>query len=235
MQTPSLTPFFTAAECKPLSTYDALQVFGSEPPQSLFQIAEIKPVSERDVFDDRASVSTLLSASSHLPSPRYIFGRQRPLSTSSTLIGSTPPLTPTTPVLPPLELQEPALPRFERSFRYDSSLSPPPFSRVLPHDARETATPAGTSKTASRTETSLKRKEKDFRQRRRRAAKLAKFFGVDYHDLEPHFASGEDTGSEALRVEVAVDDRGSLPWDRQRFRNLEMEDAIVRLRDLRSS
>jgi hypothetical protein len=81
----------------------------------------------------------------------------------------------------------------------------------------------------------VKWKEKDFRQRRMRAAKLSKFFGVDYHDLEPHLASGEDTGAEILRVEVAVNGRGSLPWERQGFRTLEMEDVITRLRDLRSS
>lgn len=80
----------------------------------------------------------------------------------------------------------------------------------------------------------MRRKEKEFKRRRMRAAKLSKFFGVDYHDLEPHLVPGEDH-VEVPKVEVAIDDRGALPWDRPEFRSLEMEDVIVRLRDLRSS
>ena len=80
----------------------------------------------------------------------------------------------------------------------------------------------------------MRRKEKEFRQRRMRAAKLSNFFGVGYQDLEPHIVLGGDRG-EVRKLEVAIDDRGALPWDRHEFRNLEMEDVIVRLRDLRSS
>ena len=68
-----------------------------------------------------------------------------------------------------------------------------------------------------------------------RAAKLSKFFGVEYHDLEPHLVPEGDHAVEVEKVEVAIDDRGALPWDRHEFRSLEMEDVIVRLRDLRSS
>ena len=67
-----------------------------------------------------------------------------------------------------------------------------------------------------------------------RAAKLSKFFGVGYHDLEPHLVP-EEHRAEVRKVEVAIDDRGMLPWDRHEVRSLEMEDVIVRLRDLRSS
>jgi hypothetical protein len=67
-----------------------------------------------------------------------------------------------------------------------------------------------------------------------RAAKLSKFFGVGYQDLEPHLVPGGDH-ADVQKVEVAIDDRGGLPWDRHEFRSLGMEDVIVRLRDLRSS
>lgn len=93
---------------------------------------------------------------------------------------------------------------------------------------------SGTSKPATRTETGGKPKEKEFRQRRVRAAKLSKFFGVNYHDLKPHLEP-EERRADVRKVEVAIDDRGALPWDRHEFRSLEMEDVIVRLRDLRSS
>lgn len=64
-----------------------------------------------------------------------------------------------------------------------------------------------------------------------RAAKLSKFFGVGYQDLEPHLVPGNRTDVQTL--EVAIDDRGGL--FRHEVRPLDMEDVIVRLRDLRSS
>lgn len=66
-----------------------------------------------------------------------------------------------------------------------------------------------------------------------RAAKLAKFFGVGYHDLEPHLVPEGRTN--VRKLEVAIDDGGGLFWDKHELRSLEMEDVIVRLRDLRSS
>lgn len=66
-----------------------------------------------------------------------------------------------------------------------------------------------------------------------RAAKLSKFFGVGYQDLEPHLAPKSRTAPQ--RLEVAIDDGGGLFWDRPEVRSLEMKDVIVRLRDLRSS
>ena len=66
------------------------------------------------------------------------------------------------------------------------------------------------------------------------AAKLSKFFGVNYHDLEPHIAARKKrTG--VRKVEVAIDERNGLPWDRHHVHSLDMEDVIARLRDLRSS
>ena len=76
-------------------------------------------------------------------------------------------------------------------------------------------------------------KEKDFRQRRRRAAKLSRFFGVGYQDLEPHLAPKNRAAPQKL--EVVMDDRGGLFWERHELRSLEMEDVIVKLRDLRAS
>ena len=66
-----------------------------------------------------------------------------------------------------------------------------------------------------------------------RAAKLSRFFGVGYQDLEPHLAPRSPTNSQKL--EVAIDDRGGLFWERHELRSLDMEDVIVKLRDLRSS
>ncbi|KAF9650748.1 hypothetical protein BDM02DRAFT_3127543 [Thelephora ganbajun] len=215
------------------------QVFGSDPPQALFQVTHTAPTSgveadRTEGFDKRGSVSTLSSISTaKLLSPQPISGRQRRVSTSSTIIAPTPPLTPTTPVLPQPEAPEPALPRFEQSFAYSVPMTPPPFSNMLPPDTQKPAVTAGTSKNTGRTETTGKRKERDFRQRRMRAAKLSKFFGVGYQDLEPHLVPGENR-TNSRRVEVAIDDRGGF-WDRHELRSLEMEDVIVRLRDLRSS
>lgn len=63
------------------------------------------------------------------------------------------------------------------------------------------------------------------------AAKLSKFFGVGYQDLEPHLAPGRKrTG--VRKVEVAIDKRSG---NRHELRSLEMEDVIIRLRDLRAS
>jgi hypothetical protein len=67
-----------------------------------------------------------------------------------------------------------------------------------------------------------------------RAAKLSKFFGVDYHDLKPHLVPG-GVRTDVQKVEVAIDDRGVLPWDRHEIRSVGMEDVIARLRDLRAS
>jgi hypothetical protein len=91
-----------------------------------------------------------------------------------------------------------------------------------------------TSKASIRTERRVRGKEKEFRRRRMRAAKLSSFFGVDYHDLEPHLALEEHRAAVG-GVEVVIDDRGVMPWDRHEQRSLEMEDVIIRLRDLRSS
>jgi hypothetical protein len=91
-----------------------------------------------------------------------------------------------------------------------------------------------TSKNTVPTETTRRRGEKDFRQRRVRAAKLSNFFGVGYQDLEPHLAPENHAGTRKL--EVAIDDRGGgLFGDRHEVRSAEMKDVIVRLRDLRSS
>ena len=106
---------------------------------------------------------------------------------------------------------------------------------MLPVDAQKTAAASGTSQSSARAETSGRRKGKDFKQRRMRAAKLSKFFGVGYHDLEPHLVP-EDERDDVRKVEVSIDGRAGLPWDRHELRtSLEMEDVIARLRDLRSS
>ena len=192
------------------------------------------PSEITDVFDDQASVSTSFSAfTTDLQSTKSISGRRRTISTSSTLIGPTPPSTPTAPVLPPLEMQGPQLPRFERPITHDSPMESPPFSHTTgPYTHKAVANHGEISKTTARTERrALRGKEKEFRERRMRAAKLAKFFGVHYHDLEPHLVPE----GQVARVEVAFEDRGMLPWDRHELRSLEMEDVIVRLRDLRSS
>lgn len=105
---------------------------------------------------------------------------------------------------------------------------------MLPVNTKKTvATPEPTKSPAS-TETTRRRGEKDFRQRRMRAAKLTNFFGVDYHDLKPHLDPRKKR-TEIRKVEVAIDEGSGLPWDRHELRSLEMEDVIVRLRDLRSS
>jgi len=66
-----------------------------------------------------------------------------------------------------------------------------------------------------------------------RAAKLSKFFGVGYQDLQPHLAPRSRVSPQKL--EVAIDDRGGLFWEKHELRSLDMEDVIVKLRDLRSS
>lgn len=216
------------------------KVFGSEPPRSLFQATHMPLVpdveSDMDGFDDRASVSTLLStATVNLQSLKAGSGNQRTASTSiSPLIGPTPPLTPTTPVLAPLKFQRPLYLKIEKSITHDPPMESPPFSQVFCPYTRRSAARSGTPKPVTRTETNGKRKEKEFRQRRMRAAKLSKFFGVNYQDIEPHLGPGVRR-ADVKKVEVAINDRGGLPWDRHEFRNLEMEDVIVKLRDLRSS
>jgi hypothetical protein len=105
---------------------------------------------------------------------------------------------------------------------------------MLPVDTKKTAATPEPAKNPARVETTERRGGKDFRQRRMRAAKLSNFFGVDYHDLEPHLAPEKKRG-EVREVEVAIDERNGLPWDRPELRSLKMEDVIVRLRDLRSS
>lgn len=212
------------------------QVFGSEPPQALFQatrksLESSEGCRQTERFNKRSSASTLLSISTtNLLSPQPLSRRQRTLSASSTIMVPTPPLTPTTPVPPQLEE---VLPRFEQSFTHSQVATPPPFSSMYPPNTRTPDATPGTSKNVARAETTGRRKERDFRQRRARAAKLSKFFGVGYHDLEPHLAPG--TRPNARKVEVAIDDGGRLFWDKHELRSLEMEDVIVRLRDLRSS
>ena len=179
-------------------------------------------------IDKRGSVSTLFSISTNFLSPPTLSDRHLRASTSSTIMAPTPPLTPTTPVLPlPESPMESALPRFEQSFTYTTSTTPLAFSNMLPIDTKKTAATPEPTKSPARTETTGRRGERDFKQRRMRAAKLSKFFGVEYHDLEPHLAPRKKrTG--VRKLEVAIDERSEL-------RSLEMEDVIVRLRDLRSS
>ena len=129
---------------------------------------------------------------------------------------------------------ESALPRLEQSFTYTTSATPPAFSNMLLAETKKTAVTPEPAKSPARAGTTGRRGERDFKQRRMRAAKLSKFFGVDYHDLEPHLAPRRKR-TDVRKVEVAIDERSGLPWDRHELRNLEMEDVIVRLRDLRSS
>ena len=109
----------------------------------------------------------------------------------------------------------------------------PPFSHAFHEDTQAFGATPGALRTLVRAETTGGRKERDFRQRRMRAAKLSKFFGVGYQDLEPHLAPKSQTNLQKL--EVAIDDRGGLFWEKHELRTLDMEDAIAKLRDLRSS
>ena len=109
----------------------------------------------------------------------------------------------------------------------------PPFSHVFPDDTQASGTTPETPRGVIRAETTGGRRERDFRQRRMRAAKLSKFFGVGYQDLEPHLAPKSRTNPQTL--EVAIDDGGRSFWDRHEPRSAAMEDVIARLRDLRSS
>lgn len=143
-----------------------------------------------------------------------------------------------TPVLQQPETSEPLFPAFD--FAHTAPLTLSTFPHISPVDTRKTgiqhtvATNSETSKGVSRAETTGRRRENNFRQRRIRAAKLSKFFGVGYQDLEPHL-DPETKRNDLRKVEVAIDDGRGLPWDRRELRSLEMEDVIVRLRDLRSS
>lgn len=214
------------------------QVFGSEPPQELFQAMHPNPRSHGGLgrtveFDRRASMSTLSSVSTaDLLSQRPPARRQRAISAASTITTPTPPLTPISPTLPQPETSTSA-PRFEQSFTHNPPTTAPPFSHAFPEDTQTTGATPGTIGTLVRAETTGGRKERDFRQRRMRAAKLSRFFGVGYQDLEPHLAPRSPTNSQKL--EVAIDDRGGLFWERHELRSLDMEDVIVKLRDLRSS
>lgn len=178
-------------------------------------------------------MSTLLSISTTgLLSPQPLSARQRRGSASSTIILSTP----TTPILSQPETPESVLPRFEQSFTHTASTASPPFSHMFHPSTRMTATTPEASKSAARAESTGRHKEKDFKKRRMRAAKLSKFFGVRYQDLEPHLVPAPvKSRTDVRKVEVAIDARGGLPWDRHEVRSLDMEDVIVRLRDLRSS
>ena len=183
-------------------------------------------------FDKRGSVPSLLSISTtNLLSPQPLLASRRRVSISSTIAAPTPPLTPTTP-LP--ETPVTLLPRFEQTFAHNPSATPPPFSNMHPTDTQKTAVTPGASKSAVRAGATGKRKEREFRQRRTRAAKLSKFFGVGYQELEPHLAT-EKSRTDVQKVEVAIVDGCGMPWDPQELRSLEMEDVIVRLRHLRSS
>jgi len=178
-------------------------------------------------LDRRTSVSTLLSISTISPQP-LSRRQQRGFSIASTFTASTPPLTPR-PGTP-----ESVLPKFERSFACHPSATPPPFSDMYRADIQKTVDTPGASKSTARAETTRRRGERNFRQRRNQAVKLSEFFGVSCQDLEPYLSPKENR-TDVRKVEVAIEDRRGLPWDRRELYTPEMEDVIVRLRDLRSS
>jgi hypothetical protein len=84
-----------------------------------------------------------------------------------------------------------------------------------------------------------------FQERRRRAAKLAQFFGVGCHDISPSLAVPSRTVAERpasfyakddgmIQVNIKVSGRRRI-WGRSNLRDVNIVDARDRLRTLKST
>jgi hypothetical protein len=200
-----------------------LQLFGAEPPTSLYRMTshlEDVPASPTTVQRERMKTYLALSSSDLLS--MYTVQSSRRLSGSSLSSFSTsPPFSDSTTneVDPSQESEGSSTPALLFS---NSDEDPNPTT----HNPFEGPDDRATS-----------------RRRRLRAAKLSRFFGVDYNDLSmavtvPKSRSASDVGSVAP-VGVKIQDRGWF-WkradtgshNRVGARDADMNDAIKLLREM---
>lgn len=202
-------------------------MFGSEPPQALYQITTVVENNNRD------SVATILSISSTdlLSVHTSRAGKHRSFSSMSVSSVPSEGSLPTTAADPPA----PSPLEAPRSHRRTPSV-PPPFQEITysqdGHSDGHASSRPSTSNDVEDTEA--------FRLRRRRAAKLSHFFGVDVHDLTksidpappplPPTPQGRQI-PETQTVDVRI--HNGKFWSRRDGREMDMNDAISRLREMR--
>lgn len=184
----------------------------------------------------RSSIITILSVSSsevNLLSPKS--ARRH----SSVQISSAPstPLSATTEFVPPTKTIH------ELATELEDVPSLPPFMNLAPSSAD-----AGLVVTQTSSEPPPPTSHAW--ERRRRAAKLTKFFGVDYHAIEPAFdapapsAAAKPSSRDppaawdapAVDVKISRPARlwGFMPDPRNRVRETDIQDAMLRLREMRA-
>ncbi|THH20218.1 hypothetical protein EW146_g1083 [Bondarzewia mesenterica] len=151
------------------------QVFGTEPPPSLYQIPTGTADAPPTPNPQRESIATLLSLPSNEPLLSPTPHLTKRLSSSSiSSVSSEPSMRTSIIDTPSLRSRKSESDYARQDARPPPT--PPPFSQIF---RVEPAQPAA----------SLRRAPTDaennatFRQRRMRAAKLSRFFGVAYHDL----------------------------------------------------
>ncbi|KZT30333.1 hypothetical protein NEOLEDRAFT_1125842 [Neolentinus lepideus HHB14362 ss-1] len=161
------------------------QLFGSEPPHDLFQTTNVN-----DLSDDESSQLSPIT-------------ENRRDSIASTLLYITPPNSgpgsPSSSHLTPRERRRPhsiassVISVLPHQSDAPASHTPPPFSALV-----ESASGSGRRPSSSHSRHRASSSESDiaplpsFRQRRLRAAKLTRFFGVDLQQLEPEMTSSKE-------------------------------------------
>lgn len=196
----------TASLCLQL-THFLYKVFGQEPPKELLQGAS----ENRQTTEDTHSITSM---SELLPSSTPIEQQSQSSSSSST----------TLPGVAPSEEHDDIIELVHRSPDPPLINIPPPALSTTPDF---TEPPSPTEPLSSATIT--------FQERRRRAAKLSRFFGVGYQDIS---SSLRDVVPPPPTAHVDVKMAGRRFWSfdsRPDMQNVDMADAIDKLRGLKAN
>lgn len=214
------------------------QLFGTEPPPSLYHIPSSANESSQSVDIHPESLALRITPSlSELSSTTHLHTVHRHSSSSSVSSISSEPSTPTP------RKDSPSL--RSRKSESDHPPTPPPFSQI----AR-----AEISKSPLRIQSDMANTSA-FRQRRLRAAKLSRFFGVAYHDISetlsadppptpyspsmPRIAPEEPPKMSNIAVNVKIEPGGFwgalMDGRRQNIHGADMNDVIDKLRQMRSA
>lgn len=198
-------------------------MFGSEPPQALYVSSFVeKRLSSATIYSISSTTDRLT-----VQNPATRAARHRSLSNASTTSEPTSPIA-TAHDIPPM-----------KSHRRTPSTPAAPFADALASDLHGEESDIFSDKEPTEV----------FRQRRLRAAKLSRFFGVDLHDLtqslEPTPPPVAAAPAEPIPQKLperspspdAVDVRIQTPskfWSRHdQRREVDMNDVINRLREMR--
>ncbi|KAI0068461.1 hypothetical protein BV25DRAFT_1987236 [Artomyces pyxidatus] len=217
------------------------QLFGSDPPPALYHVSAHVEQLPRTPDDRRDSIATLISVSSNdilpLPSPRP--SRHRSHSSMSSVATEPPSPAP----LPPRPHSSKG--RKSESDQPRASPNPPPFAELVKAVNADVSSPRASHEVED---------SAAFRQRRLRAAKLSRFFGVAYTDLthslavDPIASPMRRSADSAMQpsspvqtqeVDVRIQERTGF-WGRADERAVErqeadMNDVIAKLRQMRAA